>query len=120
MTSMVFFHSSFADSQLNGTIYDDTNSTSITLNETMSVGDNTIGPDDTNSTSITLNETMSVGDNTMGSDNVLSPIKQIKNGVLSENVVCKQELKLTFKLDGQAACVKTTSLEKLITRGWAR
>ena len=51
---------------------------------------------------------------------VLSPLKQIKEGVVPENVVCKEGLGLVFKLNGQPACVKTTSIEKLIAWGWAR
>jgi len=116
----VVYQSSFAESQVNVTTHDGINSTSIELNEIMKVGDNTTNPDGTNSTSIELDETMKVGDNTTSPKDVLSPLKQIKNGVSSENVVCKQGLKLAFKLDGQVACVKITSIEKLITRGWAR
>ena len=51
---------------------------------------------------------------------VLSPLKQIKEGIVPENVVCKEGLGLVFKLNGQPACVKTTSIEKLIAWGWAR
>ena len=51
---------------------------------------------------------------------ILSPLKQIKEGVVAENVVCKEGLGLVFKLNGQPACVKTTSIEKLIAWGWAR
>jgi len=123
----------FAEEQVNATLYNDTNSTSITLNDTVNVGDNMIVPDDTNSTSITLNDTVNVGDNMivpddnmhtdanmMTPEDVLSPLKQIKNGIMTKDVVCKQDLKLTFRIDGQAACVKITSIEKLITRGWTQ
>ena len=51
---------------------------------------------------------------------VLSPLKQIKEGIVPENVVCKEGLGLVFKLNGQPACVKTTSIEKLIAWGWAQ
>ena len=51
---------------------------------------------------------------------VLSPLKQIKEGIVPENIVCKEGLGLVFKLNGQPACVKTTSIEKLIAWGWAR
>ena len=51
---------------------------------------------------------------------VLSPLKQIKEGIVPENIVCKEGLGLVFKLNGQPACVKTTSIEKLIACGWAR
>ena len=49
-----------------------------------------------------------------------SPLKQIKEGTMPENIVCKEGLGLVFKLTGQPACVKTTSIEKLIAWGWAR
>jgi len=96
--------------QVNTTTYDDTNSTSITLNDTINVGDSTVGPDGT----------MNTDDGMMKSVDVLSPLKQIKNGIMPKDVVCKQDLKLTFRIDGQAACVKITSIEKLITRGWTQ
>ncbi len=51
---------------------------------------------------------------------VLSPLKQIKEGIVPENVVCKEGLGLVFKLNGQPACVKTTSIEKLIAWGWTQ
>ncbi|MSV33469.1 MAG: hypothetical protein EXS76_01910 [Nitrosarchaeum sp.] len=51
---------------------------------------------------------------------VLSPLKQIKAGTVPENVVCKEGLELVFKLNGQPACVKTTSIQKLIAWGWTQ
>ncbi len=51
---------------------------------------------------------------------VLSPLKQIKEGVVPENVVCKEGLELVFKLNGQPACIKTTSIQKLIAWGWTQ
>ncbi len=51
---------------------------------------------------------------------VLSPLKQIKSGIVPENVVCKEGLELVFKLNGQPACVKTTSVQKLIAWGWTQ
>ena len=87
---------------------------------------------ESNSTSIG-NEAMVVGDEletevstedemteTEVIPSILSPLKQIKEGVVAENVVCKEGLGLVFKLNGQPACVKTTSIEKLIAWGWAR
>jgi len=100
----------FAEEQVNATLYNDTNSTSITLNDTVNVGDNMIVPDDN----------MHTDANMMTPEDVLSPLKQIKNGIMTKDVVCKQDLKLTFRIDGQAACVKITSIEKLITRGWTQ
>jgi len=51
---------------------------------------------------------------------VLSPLKQIKEGVAPENIVCKEGLELVFKLNGQPACIKTTSIQKLIAWGWTQ
>ena len=53
-------------------------------------------------------------------ETVLSPLKQIKEGIVPENVVCKEGLELVFKLNGEPACVKTTSIQKLIAWGWAQ
>ncbi|MCE9616906.1 MAG: hypothetical protein K8Q88_00880 [Nitrosarchaeum sp.] len=53
-------------------------------------------------------------------ETVLSPLKQIHEGVVPENVVCKEGLELVFKLNGQPACVKTTSIQKLIAWGWTQ
>ncbi len=49
-----------------------------------------------------------------------SPLKQIKEGTMPESVICKEGLGLVFKLNGQPACVKTTSIEKLTVWGWIR
>ena len=104
-----------------------TNSTSITLDETMNIGDDTVNPGDNmtghDNATITLDETMKIGNDTMKSEQVvsnvvLSPLKQIKGGVMSKDVICKEGLELAFKFNGQAACVKTSSVQKLITRGW--
>jgi len=51
---------------------------------------------------------------------VLSPLKQLKNGILPEDIKCKEGLILTIKIsDGSPACVKPKTAEKLIERGWA-
>ena len=79
----------------------------------------------TETTDMTESNSTSTGDETMVVEDemiptVLSPLKQIKEGIVSENIVCKEGLGLVFKLNGQPACVKTTSIEKLIAWGWAR
>lgn len=49
------------------------------------------------------------------------PLKQIGNGVLPENVVCKPDMKLILKsTDGSPACVFNSTAQKLIERGWAK
>jgi len=49
------------------------------------------------------------------------PLKQIENGVLPENVACKNGMKLIFKsTDGSPSCVFNSTAKKLIERGWAK
>ena len=50
----------------------------------------------------------------------LAPLKQIKEGVEPENIQCKESFKLIFKSSGQPACVKETSVQKLISWGWTQ
>ncbi len=51
---------------------------------------------------------------------VLSPLKQLKNGILPQDIKCKEGLILTIKIsDGSPACVKSETKAKLIERGWA-
>ncbi len=51
---------------------------------------------------------------------ILSPLKQLKNGILPQEIKCKEDLILTIKIsDGSAACVKSETKAKLIERGWA-
>ena len=121
-------HTVLAETQENST---NTNSTSTTLDESIQTGDNMANPDhmmDQNNTK-SLNEEMNTGDNMEKPGDevmehevpvILSPLKQMKEGIVSKDVVCKEGLELAFKLNGQAACVKATSIEKLITRGWTQ
>ena len=51
---------------------------------------------------------------------LLSPLKQIQEGVEPENIHCKAARELIFKISGEPACVKASSVQKLIERGWAR
>ncbi|HXW02952.1 MAG TPA: hypothetical protein VD651_01630 [Nitrosarchaeum sp.] len=77
---------------------------------------------------IEIEDTLETGDNMQSEDEtgdnlfpiVISPLKQIKDGIVPENVICKEGLELVFKLNGQPACVKTTSIQKLTTWGWIR
>ncbi len=50
----------------------------------------------------------------------LAPLKQIKEGVKPENIQCKETLELIFKSSGEPACVKTSSVQKLVSWGWAQ
>ena len=47
-----------------------------------------------------------------------SPLKQIKSGIQSQNVICEANLELIQKYDGSPACVKEQSIVKLKERGW--
>jgi|APSaa5957512535_1039671.scaffolds.fasta_scaffold05322_5 membrane dipeptidase len=48
------------------------------------------------------------------------PLKQILDGVVPENVTCTEGLVIALKaLDNSPVCLKPTSIEKLIQRGWA-
>jgi hypothetical protein len=53
------------------------------------------------------------------SQTVSSPLEQLRFGIDSHNVVCKQDLQLVIKSeDGSPACVKPDTAQKLIERGW--
>jgi hypothetical protein len=50
----------------------------------------------------------------------LSPLKQIQQGILPQNISCKEGLELIFKNLVQSACVKSDSITKLMERGWIK
>jgi hypothetical protein len=117
-------HFAFAqETPVNATETNDasSNSTSIEIEDGVMMSDN---PTDTNATSTNSASTETEDDVMVTEDEippvVLSPLKQIKSGIVPENVVCKEGLELVFKLNGQPACVKTTSIQKLITWGWTQ
>ncbi len=57
--------------------------------------------------------------NGMMKDHMEYPLKQIKHGVLAHDVKCKSGFSLVLKLsDNSPACVKTSSVDKLVARGW--
>ncbi len=99
-----------------GTDATSTNSTSIEIEDGVVMSDN---PTETNGTSLTNSASEDMIE-TEVTPTIPSPLKQIKEGTLPENVVCKEGLGLVFKLTGQPACVKTTSIEKLIAWGWTK
>ena len=50
---------------------------------------------------------------------ILSPLKQFKSGVDPYYVICRQDLELVIKLKNNfPACVKLTSLKRLLEQGW--
>ncbi|MGI0018182.1 MAG: hypothetical protein ACREA1_05695 [Nitrosotalea sp.] len=49
----------------------------------------------------------------------LSPLKQLKSGIAVQNVTCSESLVLVIKTtDGSPACVKDTSVGRLVRQGW--
>jgi len=49
-----------------------------------------------------------------------APLKQVAQGVLPNEIICKEELELIIKNNGSPACVKLKTAEILIERGWAK
>jgi len=49
----------------------------------------------------------------------LPPLKQLKEGVEPEDIQCKSSMELIFKSSGEPACVKSTSVQKLVSWGWS-
>lgn len=55
----------------------------------------------------------------MGKDHYLSPHKQMKQGVEPHMVQCREGFELYMKVhDYMPVCIKITSTDKLIARGW--
>ena len=50
----------------------------------------------------------------------ISPLKQLKEGITPKDIQCKSTHGLVFKQSGEPACVKTSSIQKLINMGWAQ
>jgi carboxymethylenebutenolidase len=53
------------------------------------------------------------------SSNLNSPLKQFKSGIPIEEIKCKENLITILKKNGNPACVKPLTAEKLIERRWA-
>jgi carboxymethylenebutenolidase len=50
---------------------------------------------------------------------VKSPIEQYQDGISIDKIVCSDDLQLIMKkIDGKPACVRSSSVQKLIERGW--
>lgn len=49
-------------------------------------------------------------------NHVLSPLKQFKNGIKIEDIVCKKDFQLIVRSHNSPACVKTQSLAKMMER----
>lgn len=54
------------------------------------------------------------------SGNYLPPVKQMKMGIMPQEVLCNEGMELIFKSsDGSPKCVSMVAAEKLVERGWA-
>ena len=63
---------------------------------------------------------LDISDNTIiKNTGVSSPYKQMKNGTLAEDVICSDSLEKIYKSNGHPTCVKPSSIEKLIKRGFS-
>ena len=49
---------------------------------------------------------------------LLTPLKQIKNGISYDEIKCASNLNLIYRYDGAPACVKPETKQKLIEREW--
>ena len=67
----------------------------------------------------TTADELDIVDHAIIKNTIHSPYKQMKNGVTAEHVVCNDTYEKIYKLDGHPACVKSSSVEKLIQRGYA-
>ena len=48
------------------------------------------------------------------------PLKQVQDGIKPTSVTCAEGMELVLKFsNGSPACIKTSSVEKLVERGWA-
>src|SRR5574338_1339430 len=57
----------------------------------------------------------------MKMDSVMSPIMQVSQGVAPEKVQCRDGMQLVFKSsNNMPACVKPTSVQRLMQIGWAK
>ena len=74
------------------------------------------------SITVELDENLSMTTNTPDKKDLplLAPLKQIREGVEAKDVQCKSSFELIFKHSGEPACVKTSSVQKLISWGWTQ
>ena len=74
-----------------------------------------------NSFKISKNNNVLEENNRQAIESKTAPLKQIANGVSPNDVICTEGMQLVFKnTNNYPACVKSTTVEKLIERGWAK
>ena len=116
VSGIVFTPSVFAENHVNGTSTNGTSSNPPSTGESM-------GMEDEVEFEVIEDEEIMEEEEVMEEEiieTILSPLKQIKEGISPENVVCKDGLELVLKISGQPACIQSTSVEKLIAWGWAQ
>ena len=68
-----------------------------------------------------INTSSDISDEPFTVTDLLSPLKQVKDGIMPTHVICKSGVTLIFKSsDNSPACVKPQTAEKLIERGWTK
>ena len=78
-------------------------------------------PEGENSIEIYGNIVSEIPSKSNGDKREISPRKQISSGINPQDVICSEGFELIFKsTDNSPACVKPSTAEKLIQRGWAR
>ena len=78
-------------------------------------------PEGENSVEIYGNIVSAVPSKSNGEKREISPRKQVSSGINPQDVICSEGFELLFKsTDNSPACVKPSTAEKLIQRGWAR
>jgi len=61
----------------------------------------------------------SVPDDKLSDESILAPLKQFKDGILADDVICKSGLELLIKSSNDMpACVKPSTAPKLVERNW--
>ena len=50
----------------------------------------------------------------------LSPSQQSSQGIMPQDVICKDDLQKLYKYNGSPVCVSEYSVDKLIARGWVK
>jgi len=64
-------------------------------------------------------ESFAHGIDTMGNPVILSPLKQLKSGIQTQDVQCEKGLQLIFKFeDSSPACVTQLTAQILVEHGW--
>ena len=91
--------------------------TTTDVSEEVSMGEEEATAEEEMTDEETTNEELA--DDTMVMTKIKSPKKQMAEGVEASAVVCNEGLNLIIKTStGSAACVKSSSVETLIARGW--